>query len=148
MSVAEKRKRGANFTTSETRVHLSIITEFKGIMENTKNDGVSVQEKNQAWSKITAKFNAACLEGRHRTMDSLKKLFDNKKGSCGKRSQKYLKLVVGLHRKLVITESSQLMEDGNQENNSRSMEQLVDISMAERVRFEKTCFSTIEAIYQ
>ncbi|CAH2007410.1 unnamed protein product [Acanthoscelides obtectus] len=79
MSAAEKRKRGANFTTSETRVLLSIITEFTAIMENKKTGGVSVQEKNKAWSKITAKFDAACLEGRHRTMDSLKKLFDNKK---------------------------------------------------------------------
>ncbi|CAH1969765.1 unnamed protein product [Acanthoscelides obtectus] len=97
-------------------------------MENKKTDGVSVQEKNQAWSKITAKFNAACLEGRHRTMDSLKELFDNKKRELRKPKAEILKLVVGLHRELVITESSQLMEDGNQENNSRSMEQLADIS--------------------
>ncbi|CAH1969761.1 unnamed protein product [Acanthoscelides obtectus] len=164
-------------------------------MENKKTDGVSVQEKNQAWSKITAKFNAACLEGRHRTMDSLKKLFDNKKRELRKPKAEILKTgggpsqrtgntsqdllfsivdpltVVGgttsygsgsrfllyeknqdpleyevkaiehvgpnEHQKenemnmfddQVITESSQLMEDGNQGNNFRSMEQLADIS--------------------
>lgn len=75
----ERKKRSANFTHNETMLLMSLISDFKNIIENKKTDGVSVQEKNHTWKKITAAFNSVCPESRYRTMESLKKLYDNKK---------------------------------------------------------------------
>ncbi|CAH1107487.1 unnamed protein product [Psylliodes chrysocephalus] len=75
----KRKKRSANFTPNETILLMSLISDFKNVLENKKTDGVSMQEKNKTWKKITNAFNSACPEGRHRETDSLKKLYDNKK---------------------------------------------------------------------
>lgn len=79
MSENNKKRRSANFTPNETVLLMSLIVDFKHIIENKKTDSICIQEKNRAWRKITVAFNSACPESRHRTMESLKKLYDNKK---------------------------------------------------------------------
>jgi hypothetical protein len=52
------RKRAPNFTKPEKDSLISIVAQYKNIVENKKTDAVTCQEKTQAWFERTKKFNA------------------------------------------------------------------------------------------
>lgn len=54
----QKKKRAPNYNTNEKEVLLSLVEKYKKLVENKKTDSVMVSEKNQAWFKITEKFNS------------------------------------------------------------------------------------------
>lgn len=79
-----KRSRGTNYYPDEMALLLSLVTEFKDIIENKKTDHVVWQEKNEVWKKIEAMFNARSPCGIFRSVESLRKHYENKKASVKK----------------------------------------------------------------
>ena len=51
-------RRSANFTHHEKQVLLSLMQEYRHIVEDRHTDGVTVREKNSAWIDLTNKYNA------------------------------------------------------------------------------------------
>lgn len=51
-------RRSANFTHHEKQVLLSLMQEYRHIVEDRHTDGVTVREKNSAWITLTNKYNA------------------------------------------------------------------------------------------
>lgn len=80
-SIDEKKKRvrSTNFTYNEKEVLLNIIYKYKNIIENKKTDSVSCEEKSRAWEKITGEFHTRAPNCCKRSIDSLKKFYDNQK---------------------------------------------------------------------
>lgn len=86
MEECVKKKRSPNYTIREKEVLLSIVSNFKNIIENKKTDAVSVTEKNRAWFSMTQKFNAMSPNNVFRPTESLKKYYDNLKEDLRKRA--------------------------------------------------------------
>lgn len=74
-----KRPRGANFSAREKNILLNIINSFKNIIECKKSDAVTWKEKEQQWQEITMQFNAENGDLMPRSIDSLKKCYNNMK---------------------------------------------------------------------
>lgn len=70
--MGEKRKRSCNFQLSETRLLVDTVLPFKDTIENKANDSFNIQEKNHAWEKIAAIFNAVGCGEVHRNPKVLK----------------------------------------------------------------------------
>lgn len=83
-NVCEKKKRAPNFSPTEKCLLLSIILEFKHIIENKKTDSCTWKEKDEAWQKITEVFNSRTLDNCHRNKDALRKYYDNIKKTIRK----------------------------------------------------------------
>lgn len=77
--MTEKRKRGANYNADEKNLLLNLIFTRKNIIENKKTDMVNNKEKQNAWEQITKSFNAGLPNSEPRTVESLKKFYDNVK---------------------------------------------------------------------
>lgn len=77
--IPKKKPRSANFSNEEKILLLNIIASYKSTVENKKTNNVSVQEKADAWNMIAGEFNSVSPNNIHRTAESLKKFFENKK---------------------------------------------------------------------
>lgn len=75
----DKRQRGANFTPKEKILLFDLIYKYKSIVENKKTDNVSCTNKNECWKKISEQFNAASPSMLTRSVESLRKFYENKK---------------------------------------------------------------------
>ncbi|KAI4460658.1 hypothetical protein MML48_5g00010615 [Holotrichia oblita] len=80
------RVRLVNFTESENEVLVLIINKYKDIVENKKTDNVSNSEKITAWQNIAKEFNSQSPNFVTRSVDSLKKYYDNLKKGMRKRA--------------------------------------------------------------
>lgn len=81
-----KKGRAPNYNVKEKEVLLNIIMKYKGIIVNKKTDGVSVNEKKDAWLKITNEFNSISPNNVLRETNSLKKYYDSIKEDLRKRA--------------------------------------------------------------
>lgn len=79
MEQKNKRSRSVNYTSEEKHVLLNIILKYKAIVENKKTDAVSNEQKMLGWKKIAEEFNATSPNLQPRTVESIKKFYDNKK---------------------------------------------------------------------
>ncbi|RZB39753.1 Myb DNA-bind 5 domain containing protein [Asbolus verrucosus] len=75
----EKRQRAPNFSSDEKSLVLTLIYDKKHIIENKKTDGVTNNEKEQAWIIITDLFNAQSSAGIKRSVESMQKMYYNQK---------------------------------------------------------------------
>ncbi|XP_067619158.1 myb/SANT-like DNA-binding domain-containing protein 4 [Eurosta solidaginis] len=80
----ERRTRAPNFTTSETILLCKILKNHKFIIENRKNDGAALIQKEKAWKQVTKEFNATS-KGCTRTMKSLQLNYKNLKKRMAKK---------------------------------------------------------------
>ncbi|XP_041979967.1 uncharacterized protein LOC121733698 [Aricia agestis] len=80
--MAPIKRRGTKFSDSEVRLLSQIVIKYLPIIENKRTDNVTNGAKEEAWSKITASFNAANSGHERRMVKTLKSKYDNiKKGS-------------------------------------------------------------------
>lgn len=84
MEPERKRSRSANFTAEEKIICLNIINKYKNIVECKKTDATTWREKECAWKKIESEFNSQSPAGICRTVDNLKKYFENQKKATRK----------------------------------------------------------------
>ncbi|KAK5649343.1 hypothetical protein RI129_000372 [Pyrocoelia pectoralis] len=63
---------------------LSIISDYKSIIECKKTDGTTWEEKSSCWKKIAVQFNSKSPNYHNRTADSLKKYYENQKKTLRK----------------------------------------------------------------
>lgn len=56
--MAEKRKRGQNFTVDEKDKLVKLVCVFKNIILNKRTDGTTNQAKNEAWINLCSQYNA------------------------------------------------------------------------------------------
>ncbi|XP_066590779.1 myb/SANT-like DNA-binding domain-containing protein 3 [Prorops nasuta] len=77
------RSKYKHYTTIEKKLFLQILNNFKHIIENKRNDGPSLKEKDLAWNLICEKYNESTLINEvveeTRNMTQLKKLWRNLK---------------------------------------------------------------------
>ncbi|EFN82177.1 UPF0439 protein C9orf30-like protein, partial [Harpegnathos saltator] len=75
----KRRARSTNYTSEEKAALISIVTEYKNIIESKKTDKVSWEDKNDTWERIGSELNSIAPSGTYRTTDSLKKFYENLK---------------------------------------------------------------------
>ncbi|XP_066585637.1 myb/SANT-like DNA-binding domain-containing protein 3 [Prorops nasuta] len=68
-----------HYTAIEKKYFLQILNEYKHIIENKKNDGATLKEKENAWKLIYEKYNDSTLVIEERDETQLKKLWRNLK---------------------------------------------------------------------
>ena len=78
--MAEKRE---YFTNRDKEVLVSLIEEFKEVVENKKTDAVLLKKKETTWDKITEQFNSA--SGAKRQKKQLKNCWHNMKNRSKKK---------------------------------------------------------------
>lgn len=79
-----ERKRAPNFSLNEKTLLLNILYKFKDIIENKKTNSQSWREKDDAWQKVTDRFNSQTPETYPRTKEALRKYYDNIKKNVRK----------------------------------------------------------------
>lgn len=111
MNDKKKRQRGANFTKHEENIAFSIILKHKNIVENKKTDAVSIEDKKKAWQKIISEFNAISPNNCERAVESLKKMYENRKKELrkDKASERQQLLLTGGGPVIKIDESQDLL---------------------------------------
>lgn len=72
------RFRAPNFTAADNILLCDIVSKFKDIIENKKTDGVTLQQKQQAWLEVEKMFNSS-TNGCTRTVSSLQQTYKNLK---------------------------------------------------------------------
>lgn len=77
-------QRHRNFSDKEYVLLLSLVAQNKNIIENKKTDSATNQEKHQAWISIMHAFNASTSESAPRSLENLKKTWENKKAQARK----------------------------------------------------------------
>ncbi|KAG5863174.1 hypothetical protein JTB14_018830 [Gonioctena quinquepunctata] len=85
MSAEAKRIRGQNFRPREVSHLFTIALQYKNILENKQTNGVTNSQKNEAWVKIANEFNATSSDLNNRTIDQLKRCYENKKQAMRKK---------------------------------------------------------------
>jgi Myb/SANT-like DNA-binding domain len=75
--------RAPNFTNLEKDILVDLISKYRNTIENNKTDGVSVQEKNKAWTQLTGEFNST-PNVHKRSTSNLRTAYDNIKKSTKK----------------------------------------------------------------
>ncbi|CAG9094390.1 unnamed protein product [Plutella xylostella] len=75
--MAEKKKRGQNFTMEEKDRLIKLLAQYRSTILNKKTDGTTNMAKMQAWNALTNKFNSC--GSTYRTKDSLVKQWDKLK---------------------------------------------------------------------
>lgn len=75
---AKKRERCRNFLEEEKENLISIVLEYKNILENKKTDAVSSQQKHQTWETVAHQFNSISKTAT-RTGMQLKLLYEGMK---------------------------------------------------------------------
>ncbi|ENN82328.1 hypothetical protein YQE_01297, partial [Dendroctonus ponderosae] len=72
----ENKKRAPNFSFKEKCLLVSVIHNFKHIVENKVTSSTTWRDKDSAWTQITAGFNYQTTE-HARCKEQLKKYYDN-----------------------------------------------------------------------
>ncbi|XP_018303522.1 myb/SANT-like DNA-binding domain-containing protein 4 [Mycetomoellerius zeteki] len=62
MTEKKKRERGSNFSNKEVEILVSIIQEFKNIIECKKTDATTWRDKDAAWENVAKAFNSSSGE--------------------------------------------------------------------------------------
>lgn len=83
-TIADKKRRAPNFSTSEKTLLLHLVGNFKDVIENKKTDSQTWKQKDLTWDKITKLFNSQNSQNICRSKDSLKKFYDNLKKNARK----------------------------------------------------------------
>ncbi|KAL1492289.1 hypothetical protein ABEB36_012763 [Hypothenemus hampei] len=76
---SKSRKRGQNYTAAEKDCLLNAVFVHKDIIENNKTDSVTWKQKESTWTEIGNIFNRKSPSGIQRTIESLKKYYENLK---------------------------------------------------------------------
>ncbi|XP_065356220.1 myb/SANT-like DNA-binding domain-containing protein 4 [Calliphora vicina] len=115
-----KRKRTTNFSQADQSLLVELVAEKKHIIENTRTDGSTIAEKNEAWEYVMQRYNALSSNGT-RTTKELKDKYHNLKQTLRKKKAENKKNIIGtgggpfLINKLNDSEellSSLLVEEG------------------------------------
>ncbi|KAG5864220.1 hypothetical protein JTB14_033986 [Gonioctena quinquepunctata] len=78
----DRKKKSVSFSVEEQLRLLDLINKEKNIIENKTTNKFTNDEKDKAWQRVTAAFNALALH--RRNMDQLKSKYDNLKTKQGK----------------------------------------------------------------
>ncbi|CAG9764518.1 unnamed protein product [Ceutorhynchus assimilis] len=71
--------RAANFCKEEELFLISLIDKYKNVIESKKSDANSWKDKEMAWKKVEAEFNASCKTNGVRPLKVLKEKYRNLK---------------------------------------------------------------------
>ncbi|CAH1111700.1 unnamed protein product [Psylliodes chrysocephalus] len=82
----QKRIRGPNYTQTEKDLLISIVAKYKNVLENKRTDAVMIYDKDAAWDKVSREFNAIIPSCTKRSVESLRKFYENKKKDMRKRT--------------------------------------------------------------
>ncbi|CAH1976656.1 unnamed protein product [Acanthoscelides obtectus] len=74
-----KRSRAVNFSPREQNLLFSIALKYKDILENKRTNSATNTAKHEAWGKVSAEFNATSADFNHRSVEQLKRLYENKR---------------------------------------------------------------------
>ena len=66
-----KRSRGANYSMDEKSLILSLVDNYKGIIENKQTNGTAWKAKEKTWIKIQTEFNASSTGNVKRLVSAL-----------------------------------------------------------------------------
>ncbi|XP_045503860.1 uncharacterized protein LOC123700650 [Colias croceus] len=80
--MAEKRKRGQNFSIEDKDKLIKLLLQHKNTILNKRTDGSTNEAKNCAWISITESFNST--SNIHRTKESLMKIWEKLKSDSKK----------------------------------------------------------------
>ncbi|KAL4718028.1 hypothetical protein ACJJTC_015081, partial [Scirpophaga incertulas] len=80
--MAEKRKRGLNFSLEDKDKLIKLLLQHKDTILNKKTDGSTNEAKNSAWLSITNSFNST--SNTHRNKESLMKMWEKLKSDSKK----------------------------------------------------------------
>lgn len=75
----DEKKRAPNFTQSEKELLVTVVSQYKSIIEGKKRDGPSWRVKEDTWGKVERAFNAQNVVAIHRSKEVLKKCYENMK---------------------------------------------------------------------
>lgn len=79
-------KRVPNFTFQEKQYLINLISEkYASIIEDKKTNRTSIDEKKEVWNKIEKEFNASGPIVAYRSVDSLRRMYENKKKELRKK---------------------------------------------------------------
>lgn len=78
VTMSDKKKRSANFTSNEERLLVSLVAEFKGIIECKKSGQTTWKQKSSAWNSLHEQFNARS-GGEYRDLETIKQKYQNLK---------------------------------------------------------------------
>ena len=73
-------RRSQNYTSDEKQLLVSLVDNYKDVIENKKTDKVSVRERDDSWNSVSSAFNLA-FPTRRRSSEQLKQCWRNMKGS-------------------------------------------------------------------
>ncbi|XP_074032551.1 uncharacterized protein [Leptinotarsa decemlineata] len=117
----KKRIRAVNFTPREQNLLFSICLNYKNVIENKETNAVVNSEKNETWTKICQEFNSTSGDFNNRSVDQLKRCYENRRQNVRKRRaevrQECLKTGGGppppdIEEKLVLATMDPLTVDG------------------------------------
>lgn len=77
-----KKARSLNFHPDETSLLIKFVNEEKHILFNKETNKITNDAKNEAWERVTEKFNAVSQRQIKRTKDSLMGLWRKTKGKA------------------------------------------------------------------
>ncbi|KAJ8953498.1 hypothetical protein NQ318_023619 [Aromia moschata] len=70
-------RNGRAYTENKTFLILNTAAKYKDILENKRTDNITCQQKNKIWEEITRDLNAKVPSGCYRSMQCLKRLYEN-----------------------------------------------------------------------
>ena len=86
--MAEKRKRGANFSDLERAKLIRLMEDYKQVIEGKRHDNSNNKKKAHAWEQLTQKFNLEASVTK-RTSKQLLHLWRDLKGKAKKEQSRY-----------------------------------------------------------
>lgn len=85
MSENENIKRIPNFSPGEKQSLMRILVKHANIIEDKKTNKVSNDDKTGVWKRVTEEFNITAPILCYRTLEQLKRLYENKKKELRKK---------------------------------------------------------------
>ena len=92
--MAEKRKRGANFSDLERTKLIRLMEDYKQVIEDKRHDSSNNKKKAHAWEQLTQKFNMEASVTK-RTSKQLTHLWRDLKGKAKKEQSRYNRARLG-----------------------------------------------------
>ena len=87
-TMAEKRKRSANYSDVEREMLADLMDSYKDVIEDKRHDVRNIKRKSEAWDKLTDTFNTDARVTK-RTSKQLKHLWAHMKGNAKKEGSRY-----------------------------------------------------------
>ena len=88
ISMAEKRKRSANYSDVERERLTDLMDSYKDVIEDKRHDVRNIKRKTEAWDKLTDTLNTDARVTK-RTSKQLKHLWADMKGNAKKEGSRY-----------------------------------------------------------